>query len=290
MVTALVSSVNLAAIYALVAIGISLTWSGLGVLNLGHGMTFAVAGYGAWWTSAHISASAPVVLLGGLVAGAAVGIVIWVVVFFFLDGRPGFAFRSLIATLALSLIGTNVLLEVFGANLRALPQIFGDNTFVVAGTAVTSDKTGAVACAVIVLSLLVVSLKRSRLGLAVRALSQNPDGAGLVGINRSIVALAILMVSGALAGLAGVLLAPTFFVSPTSGLLPLTEGLIVALLGGLGSVGGAVVAALLMGATAGFTGVYVGGQYVLMTQFALIAIVLLIRPRGLAGILETARA
>lgn len=290
MVTALVSSVNLAAIYALVAVGISLTWSGLGVLNLGHGMTFAVAGYGAWWTSAHISTSAPVVLLGGLVAGAAVGIVIWVVVFFFLDGRPGFAFRSLIATLALSLIGTNVLLEVFGANLRALPQIFGDNTFIVSGTAVTSDKTGAVACAAIVLSLLVVSLKRSRLGLAVRALSQNPDGAGLVGINRSTVALAILMVSGALAGLAGVLLAPTFFVSPTSGLLPLTEGLIVALLGGLGSVGGAVVAALLMGATAGFTGLYVGGQYVLMMQFALIAIVLLIRPRGLAGILETARA
>jgi len=104
------------------------------------------------------------------------------------------------------------------------------------------------------------------------------------------VALAILMVSGALAGLAGVLLAPTFFVSPTSGLLPLTEGLIVALLGGLGSVGGAVAAALLMGATAGFTGVYVGGQYVLMMQFALIAIVLLVRPRGLAGILETAGA
>jgi branched-chain amino acid transport system permease protein len=289
-VTALVSTVNLAAIYALVAVGVSLTWSGLSVLNLGHGMTFAVAGYGAWWTSEHISASAPAVVLGGLVAGAAVGMLIWVVVFLFLDGRPGFAFRSLIATLALSLIGTNVLLEVFGANLRALPQIFGDNTFIVAGTAVTSDKTGAVTCAAIVLSLLVVSLKRSRLGLAVRALSQNPDGAALVGINRSAVALAIFMVSGALAGLAGVLLAPTFFVSPTSGLLPLIEGLIVALLGGLGSVGGAVVAAVLMGATAGFTGVYVGGQYVLMMQFALIAIVLLVRPRGLAGILETARA
>ena len=114
--------------------------------------------------------------------------------------------------------------------------------------------------------------------------------AALVGIDRRRLALAILAVSGAMTGLASVLLAQVFYVSPEAGYSPLVKGLIVALLGGLGSVPGTILAALLVAATEALTATYLGGQYVLMTLFLLIAVVLLIRPRGLGGLLEAVRA
>jgi branched-chain amino acid transport system permease protein len=290
MATALIETVNLAAIYALVAVGISLTWSGLRFLNLGHGMTFAVSGYAAWWVGGHVSSSAPAILVGGVVAGALVGALICVVVFLQLEGRPNFELRSLIATLALSLIGGNALLQAFGPYPQGVPAIFGHRSFRLGNAVVTPDKYGAVISAIVILTLLMVALKRSKLGLSVRALTQNAEGAQLVGINRRMVAVAILAGSGALAGLAAVLLSQTFFVGPSSGDVPLIDGLIVALLGGLGSLGGTIVAAVLIAAASGFTDVYLGGQYDLAMQFALIAFVLVIRPRGLGGILETVRA
>ncbi|HKV30779.1 MAG TPA: branched-chain amino acid ABC transporter permease [Candidatus Dormibacteraeota bacterium] len=285
-----VTTLDLAAIYALVAIGISLTWAGLGFLNLAAGMVFAVAGYGAWFTAEHVSSNPLAVLLAGMVAGAAAGLLIYFLVFLPLDGKPNAEMRTLIGTLALSFLGTNVLQTIFGPESKALPAIFGHGKFAVGGTVVTADKSGAIITATILLALVVVGLLRSRIGLGVRILTQNPEAAALVGIDRRRLALAILAVSGAMTGLASVLLAQVFYVSPEAGYTPLIKGLIVALLGGLGSVPGTILAALLVAATEALTSTYAGGQYVLMTLFLLIAIVLLVRPRGLGGLLEAVRA
>jgi branched-subunit amino acid ABC-type transport system permease component len=89
--------------------------------------------------------------------------------------------------------------------------------------------------------------------------------------------------------LAAVLLSQTYFVSPFSGTTPLIKGLIVALCGGLGSIPGALLAAALMGTLEAFTGALLGGQYVLMTQFLFVIGVLLVRPRGIAGMLDQTR-
>jgi len=289
-VSVVITTLDLAAIYALVAIGISLTWAGLGFLNLADGMVFAAAGYGAWWTAEHVSTNPIAVVLAGMVAGAAVGLLICLVVFLRLDGKPNAEMRTLIGTLALSFLGTNVLQAIFGPESKALPAIFGHGKFSLGGTVVTADKTGAIITATILLALVVVLLLRSRIGLGVRILTQNPEAAALVGIDRRRLSLAILAVSGAMTGLASVLLAQVFYVSPEAGYNPLIKGLIVALLGGLGSIPGTILAALLVAATEALTSTYLGGQYVLITLFLLIAIVLLVRPRGLGGLLEAARA
>jgi branched-chain amino acid transport system permease protein len=286
----LVTTLDLAAIYALVAIGISLTWAGLGFLNLADGMVFSVAGYGAWLTAEHVSSNPLAVVLAGMAAGAAAGVFICLVVFLPLDGKPNAELRTLIGTLALSLLGTNVLQAIFGPESKALPAIFGHGKFTIGGTVVTADKSGAIITATFLLAVVVVGLLRTRIGLGVRVLTQNPEAASLVGIDRRRLALAILAVSGALTGLASVLLAQVFYVSPEAGYSPLIKGLIVALLGGLGSVPGTIVAALLVAATEAITSTYLGGQYVLMTVFLVIAVVLLIRPRGLGGLLEAVRA
>jgi branched-chain amino acid transport system permease protein len=130
----------------------------------------------------------------------------------------------------------------------------------------------------------------SRIGLGVRALTQNVEGARLVGIDRRTAALAILVVSGALVGVAAVLLGPVYFVSYDNGLQPMIKGLTVAMLGGLGSVRGTVVAAIIVAFVEAMTATYISASLVLVSLFLLIAVVLLVRPRGLAGILESTRA
>jgi branched-subunit amino acid ABC-type transport system permease component len=289
-VDVVVTAVNLASIYGLVGIGISLTWAGLGFLNLAHGTTFALAGYGAWWAADHVSGSSPVVIVAGVLVGALTGAAICLVVFLPLDGRPNWEIRTLTATLAISFIGTNAFLEGFGPLPQSLPQVFGDGSFSLAGATVSADKVGTIVSAVVVLAVAVVALLRSRLGLGVRALTQSTEGAALVGINRRTVALAILVLSGALAGLASVLLAQTFYVSPEAGFVPLIKGLVVAMLGGLGSIPGTILAAVLVGAVESVTANYLGTQWVLIMLFVLIAAVLLLRPRGLGGVLEASRA
>jgi branched-subunit amino acid ABC-type transport system permease component len=289
-VDVVVTALNLASIYGLVAIGISLTWAGLGFLNLAHGTTFAFGGYGAWWASHHISSSSPIVIGAGIVAGALFGAAICLVVFLPLDGRPNWETRTLTATLAISFIGGNAFLVGFGPLPQSLPAIFGNGKFSLAGAIVTNDRTGTIVSAVVVLAIAVLALVRSRIGLGVRALTQNTEGAALVGIDRRTAAFAILVASGALAGLASVLLAQTFYVSPDAGFTPLVKGLIVAMLGGLGSIPGTIVAAILVGAVEAVTATYLGTQWVLVTLFLLIAAVLLVRPRGIGGVLEAARA
>jgi branched-subunit amino acid ABC-type transport system permease component len=225
-----------------------------------------------------------------MITGALAGAMVYGVVYLPLEGRPNSEIRLLMGTLALSFLGVSVLQQVFGPESKALPAIFGTSKFTIGGAVITSDKSGAIVTATVLLVFVVFALRRSRIGLGVRVLTQNAEAASLVGINRRQLAIAILVVSGVLAGLASVLLAQVFYVSPDAGVTPLIKGLIVALLGGLGSIPGTIAAAVLVGATEALTSTYLGGQYVLMTLFLLIAVVLLVRPRGLGGLLEGVRA
>ena len=291
MTDVLITTVFLAAVYSLVALGLSLTWAGLGFLNLAHGVTYSAAAVGAYEASIHIGGNAFVVLIGGIVSGALIGFVIFLVVFLPLDGRRNFDLRTLIATLALALLGENLLLDKFGPQPQTFPEIFSWlPTINIGGTNVTSDQEGAVLAAVVLVAAFVAFLDGSRIGLGVRALTQNVEGARLVGIDRRTAAFAILLASGALVGVAAVLLGPVYFVSYNNGLQPMIKGLTVALLGGLGSVRGTIVAAVIVAFVEATTATYIGAEDVLVSLFVLIAVVLLVRPRGLAGILETTRA
>jgi branched-subunit amino acid ABC-type transport system permease component len=288
--TDLIVTVNLAAVYGLIAVGISLTWAGLGFLNLASGVTFAASLYGAWWAQENISDHPAVIFLGGIVVGAVAGAIICLAVFLPLDGKPNWDTRSMVASLGLSLIGIYTFFLVFGPQRKAIDVLFGTTKFKIGGTTITADKSGAIICATIVMALVVIGLVTTKTGLGVRALTQNPEGAALVGIGRKQAAFAILVVSGALAGFSAVLLSQIFYPEPNIGYLPLLKGLIVALLGGLGSILGTVIAAVLVAATEAVTVHYIHQGWVLVTQLALIAIVLLVRPRGVAGILEATRA
>lgn len=285
----ILTTASLASIYGLLAIGISIIWSSLGMINMAHGFTFAFAGYGAWIVAHTLSASAPAVLVAGIAAGALAGVAIAGVAFIPLYDKPNFPLRSLIATLGISLLGAQALLYVFGPRVKALPRIFGYGRIHLFGIAITADKLGTIICAPLVLLAVLVWARTSRRGLQIRAMMQNPEGAALVGVGLRSTALAVMALTGGLAGLAAVLLSQTYYVSPYSGLTPLLKGMIVALAGGLGSIPGALIAAVCIGFVETLTAVTLGGKFVLITQFLFIILVLLIRPRGIAGMLEQTR-
>lgn len=302
----LIHGLSLAAIYGLMAIGISLLWSSIGMINMAHGASFAVAGYAAWLaaegveamilaafgkTALGMAAMAGVTLTTGALAGAAMGAVIYLLAFLPIHDKPNFAVRSLIVTLAINLATVQVLLWWFGPRQKNLPKIFGTGKVEFLGISARYDQIGTILGTALILGLVLWWLRVSRKGLEIRAMMQNPEGAVLSGISVRWTALPVCMLTGALAGLAAVLLSQTIFVSPTSGAMPLIKGLTIALLGGLGSVPGAVAGAVIIGFLEATIGAipFLGQRYVLFGTFVFIIVVLIIRPRGIGGLLDEAR-
>ena len=302
----IIHGLNLAAIYGLMAIGISILWSSIGMINMAHGATFAVSGYAAWLVSGAMKpviaaalgktllanlALAGVTVGTGIVAGALFGAIIYLLAFLPIHDKPNFAVRSLIVTLAINLASVQLLLWYFGPRNRALPKLFGFGKFEILGVSIRYDQAGAIVSTAIILALVLLWLRVSRKGLEIRAMMQNPEGAVLSGISVRWTALPVTMLTGALAGLAAILLSQTIFVSPTSGALPLIKGLTIALLGGLGSVPGAVMGAVVIGFLEAIVGAipFLGQRYVLFSQFLFIITFLIIRPRGIGGLLDETR-
>ena len=195
----------------------------------------------------------------------------------------------MIGTIAVSLIGGQVLLQFFGPKAKLLPEFFGYSKIKILDVVITADKIGIIFSSIIMLTLVVKWMKSSRRGLEIRAMMMNPHAAAIVGIGVRKTGLYVMAVTGAMTGLSAVLLSQTYYLSPFSGLTPMIKGVSIALMGGLGSVRGAVIAAIILGFNEALTTKFIGGRYVLMTQFLLIIIVLLIKPRGIAGILDKAR-
>jgi branched-chain amino acid transport system permease protein len=285
----IINAIVLACIYGTLAIGVSITWSSLGLINMSFGFIFSFAGYGAWLVAQHISQSGVVILASGILTGALGGVIVCALAFIPLHDKPNFTIRGLIATLAISLFGTQALLWYFGPRVKNLPSIFGYGSIKVFGSTMTYDKVGAVVTSIVMLTAVLLWMKSSRRGLEIRAMMQNPHAASIVGIGVRRTGFYVMAITGGLAGLASVLLSQTYYLQAFSGITPMIKGLSVALCGGLGSVTGVVIAAVILGVNEALTSRFWGGHYVLITQFALIILILLVRPRGIAGILDKAR-
>jgi branched-chain amino acid transport system permease protein len=285
----IINAIVLACIYGTLAIGVSITWSSLGLINMSFGFIFSFAGYGAWLVAQHISQSGVVILASGILTGALGGVIVCALAFIPLHDKPNFTIRGLIATLAISLFGTQALLWYFGPRVKNLPSIFGYGSIKVFGSTMTYDKVGAVVTSIVMLTAVLLWMKSSRRGLEIRAMMQNPHAASIVGIGVRRTGFYVMAITGGLAGLASVLLSQTYYLQAFSGITPMIKGLSVALCGGLGSVTGVVIAAVILGVNEALTSRFWGGQYVLITQFGLIILILLVRPRGIAGILDKAR-
>lgn len=276
----LVQGALTSATIALVALGFSLVYGVGGILNLAHGSFFMIGAYGAVGA---VEAGAP------LAVAAVVGVAAAAVAALLLERLVIAPVRHqemalLIGTLAAAIL-TQSVVEYYGKTAdRQLPG-FVDGAVSVLGVDVQSSRVlaGVVAALAVVATLLV--LQRTPAGRIVRAVAQDPEAAQLVGIRPVRVTRYVLMAGAGLAGLAGVLVAPYTVVNPTMWLQPLTQAFAIVILGGLGSIKGTVLAAVIVGYLDRFVAYQVpdGEVKVGLVTIAVIIATLVLRPSGLLG-------
>jgi branched-chain amino acid transport system permease protein len=270
-------------LYALVALGVVLIYRSTRVLNFAHG---DVATLGTFVAFSLLSSkfSFPVALVLSLATGAAVGITFYFVVLVKAQRRGANLLGMIILTLGLALIIQGLVVWKWGAEPVALPFPISDTKTYKMGAVVVSQLSLATMAAGLVGSLLLYLLvQRTRLGLAMRATSENVMAAQTLGIPTRMVLSVSWGVASALGVVAGIFLAPALLLDPFFMLDPFLKGFAAAVLGGLNSLPGAVLGALILGVAESLTGAYLSIQFKNTLAFVIIIVVLLIRPEGLLG-------
>ncbi len=272
-------------IYALFAIGFTLVFGILDRLNLAHPAVFAVSAFVGIGLVEEGGLSIWAALAVVFVVGAVLGLVIERVAFRPLRNRPDAHFAGLISSIALAGMFIALLQAYFGPNTRRFPAgTFPDQRFELLGGRVT-----VMQALIVVLSLgLVVGLTwlvgRSKLGRAMRAIAENPTAARVLGVNVDRVTATTFAISSALGAVAGVL----FAINVNSAQLGMgsaieLKGLAVIIVGGMGSLPGALVGGLLLGIAEVFAIQYIGSSWRDLIAFGLLFLILLVRPQGLFG-------
>ncbi len=282
------TGLGLAGLYFLVASGLSLVFGLADVLNFAHGLFLSVGAYATWWAAANVpGASAEglgfVLAAGiGVVAGAAVAALVELVLI-----RPLYqrTIEQVLVTVGLSLAGVALLQAVWGADARPFPRpAWASAVTHIGGASVPNSSLLLVVGAGAVLAGLLAFLRYTRIGLVIRAGVEDRGMVTALGIDVRKAFTLVFAIGGAAAALAGVLAGVQFgTVSPAQGTSLLIFGFIVVVIGGMGSVTGTAWAAVAVGLLQQFVNYYEPGLGDVCVV-ALLALVLLVRPQGLAGV------
>jgi branched-chain amino acid transport system permease protein len=283
------SGIILGSIYALMAMGFTLTFGAMRFLNLALGSLFTLGGYIAWLLASTLGLNPILGILAAFVGAALVGMGIHGVVIRPMIGKPGWEMATIIATLGVGIVLENALLVLFGPRNKSIPQIASGGFVVGDLLRVQHQHLVIFGVALLVLGLMGLFLDRSRHGLAIRAIAQNIDAAYLAGVPVRRMFLFVTGIAGGLAAVAGVLLSAFYFLSPTVGLTVTLKALVVTIFGGLGSIPGTLYAAFIIGLLEAYVIMYFGARWALPFLFVFLILVLVIRPSGLAGVSSEAQ-
>jgi branched-chain amino acid transport system permease protein len=289
----LVNGIFLGSVYALFAVGYTLIFGVLDILNLAHAAVFTAAAFACLTLVVRFGVPLlPALLLATLFAGC-LGLLLDRVAFRPLRPRPDTHFSALISSIGMGIVFESIVLGIYGAQLyRFPPGTFPDVVYEVAGAKVSLLQLTIVAIALAMMAGLTLLLRVTRLGKAIRAVAQNPRAASLLGIDVDRTIAASFFIASALGGAAGVLSALAFNVlTPEMGRAIELKGLAVIIVGGMGSIPGAVLGGLILGLTEVLS-IALTGQSNLRDAiaFSLLFLILLVRPTGLLGARGTREA
>lgn len=277
----ILNGIVLGSLYACIAAGFSLVWGVLNVINLMHGTFIVLGSYLAWgayaamgmnpWTS--LLVAAPVYFaLGYAVQRGLLNRVI---------AAP--VLVTLTLTFGLDLMLNNAMLYFFKADYRRLVLEPPMGSLSVGPLVVPTDRIVAMGFALLLTLALYMILRRSRVGRAIVAVRMDRDAARLMGVDVPSIYATAFGLGAAMAGCAGVLLAMIFPISPVASGAYLGKAFVVCVLGGLGSVPGAVIGGLFLGLVESFGSVAIGPEHAVTLSFGLLILFLVVRPQGLLG-------
>jgi branched-chain amino acid transport system permease protein len=288
-----VVGLSLGMVYALVAIGISLIYSGLDVVHFAHGEIYMLGAFIGLIIHNVFKLPFALVLIGSMVVTGLIGVVIERVFYRrILRGGGGYTVAGMamvICGFGMSIVLQNVAFLIFGARALPFPVTFG-MPIELGNVTLPASYAWIVIAAIVLMLALHLFLKKTRLGLAVRAVAGNKEIAYLMGINVPLAISVIFGVACALGAAAGVLVGPINYVQVQMGVGVLIKAFAAAVVGGFGSLPGAVLGGLLVGVTESLGAGYLSGSYKDIYAFILMIIVLMVRPAGLLGVISKVKA
>ena len=275
-----VSGILIGSVYALMSMGLTLIFGVLRIVNFAHGEFLMIAMYGAWALS-HLLGLSPYVAAVAIVPAMFLfgAVVYWIVI------SPGLDKPHLVvvfATMALSIFLQNAALMLMTADLRDIPPIFA-HSIVLGPVFVKGELLLGFVITLLCTAALQWMLKRTYLGKAIRATVQDGEAAMLMGIAVPRVFLITFALGSALVGLAACVMAPLFSVFPTVGLNFVLIAFVIVVLGGMGSLEGALLGGVCVGVVQSVSGYYVAPAFGQLFFFLLFLLVMIFRPNGLLG-------
>jgi branched-chain amino acid transport system permease protein len=284
----LFNALSLGSVYALFALGFTLVFGVLGVINLSHGAVFMVGAYAALQAVTRLGFPLWAALLFAFVFSGALGLLVDVLVLKPLRRRNAPHLIPMIATIGLAISLNSLAQGLFGAENRRFPsEVLPTETLTIAGLHVTAIELGIILLAFVLMAALMLGLKRTQLGRALRAIAESPKAALLLGINVEGLFMLTSFVAAGLGGVAGVLIGLySNALFPLMGQPILHKGIAVIILGGMGDIRGAMLAGLFLGFAEVLSVAYIGSTMRDAVAFGLLFLVLLVRPKGLFGTLQ----
>ncbi|MCG7364269.1 branched-chain amino acid ABC transporter permease [Roseomonas sp. ACRSG] len=280
-VTQVSAGLTIGLLLFLVASGLTLIFGVLGLVNFAHGTLYMLGAYFALSAYA-VTESFVVATVAGALGVAVLGLAMERTLFRRIYGAD--VLMQLLVCYAVILIVDDVVKIIWGGDFLKMdmPEAFRRPPMLIGGGIVPLFYLVLFIVTLVVAALLALGMSRTRFGRTIRAAAINPTMVASLGVNTSMVFAVVFAVGAGLAGLAGALSAPIRSVVPGAGVSILIESFIVTVIGGMGSIGGALVAALLIGLTRSFGSI----GFPLFTEglmFVMMAVILLVKPSGLAG-------
>lgn len=280
----LFGGLTLGAIYCVFALGLSLVYGTGRVLNFAHGSIYMMGAYLAWILSTGMFQFGYLLTFVILVPVLFVtGVVIERVMIRPLRSQENWQTKTMLMTLGLAFVIDNANLILFGSHSKLLPPMV-EGTISVAGVSISEHRALMFVLAIAIVVVLELFLRYTRHGQAMRAVAQDQTAANMVGINVHRVFGYTFGISVVLAGVAGVLLAPMYMVSPFGGWEPFLKAFVIVVFGGLGSTRGVLLAAFILGVLEAFVTVWAGSSWIMPIWLLTMLVVLMVRPQGLLGI------
>jgi branched-chain amino acid transport system permease protein len=277
----LVHGLTLGSMYAMVAAGLALMFGVVRLINFAHGEFFMLGAYAFWFALKKLGLPYPLAGLAAALAMGGFGVAYERTVIRAILERSWHV--QLIATLATSITLTNLAMIAFGTQAKEVPTALSSQILEIAGMRIAAQRLVVLGASLAVFALLHWFIMRTKMGKAMRAMSQNREACAVVGVDVPRVALATFALSAVLAGGAAALVTPLFSIFPDMGALLTLKAFAAVIVGGFGYVQGAIAASFLIGVTESLAAGYISYAYKDAIAFVIMIAVLLWRPQGLFG-------